>query len=177
MALLLLVPGMCAWAWAWAYDDGAPPGHTGGFGEPDCTACHSDNERNDAEGILSVTGLPERYAPGESYRLSIVLEHPELEAGGFQLAVRTSDGSAAGRLEPVDARTRALADGGREYLQHTPEGRRDTDGGRISWQLAWQAPGAAVPVVLNLAANAANDDLSELGDFIYTLELTLEPAR
>lgn len=173
--MLVLMFGL--WAWAWAYDNGAPPGHTGGFGEPDCTACHSDNDRNDAAGGLTVTGLPERYVPGESYRLSIVLEHPELEAGGFQLALRTAEGAAAGRVSPVDARTLAVTDGGREYLQHTSEGRRDTDEGRISWQLAWQAPATAVPVILNLAANAANDDLSALGDFIYTLQLELQPVR
>jgi len=171
-ALALVALAACAWG----YEDGAPPGHTGGHGEPDCTACHADNERNDAAGALTVLGLPERYAPGARYALSVVLEHPELEAGGFQLAIRGPDGEAAGRLVAADDRTRLLeADGGR-YLQHTAEGRKTVEDGRIAWQLVWQAPDGGRPVWLHLAANAANDDLSALGDFIYTLEKRLEAA-
>ncbi|MCE2514350.1 MAG: hypothetical protein J4F37_04945 [Acidobacteria bacterium] len=34
----------------------------------------------------------------------------------------------------------------------------------------------AVPVVFHAAANAANDDASEFGDFIYTASATTRPA-
>jgi hypothetical protein len=163
-------------AWVGAYEDGAPPGHSGAPGEADCTACHSDNPKNDAAGALVLEGLPERYAPGARYALTVVLTHPELEAGGFQLTARAPDGAVPGRLLSVDARTRRLEADGRQYLQHTPESRRAEEEGRIAWQLEWRAPATATPVVLYLAANAANDDLSELGDFIYTLERRLEPA-
>lgn len=167
---------LAAAACAWTYEDGAPPGHTGGFGEPDCTTCHSDHEKNAAGGRLEVRGLPERYAPGERYRLSVVLAHPELEAGGFQLALRTPEGEPAGAVVSPTARTRTVSADEVTYLQHTGEGRETSEDGRIHWQLEWQAPETATPVILHLAANAANDDLSALGDFIYTLERTLEPA-
>lgn len=163
-------------ACAAAYQDGAPPGHTGAPGEADCTACHSDNERNDAAGALAIDGLPERYEPGVLYRLAVRLEHPELEAGGLQLAIRTADGKPAGWLVPSDARTRVLEVDGQAWLQHTPDGRAPERDGRIAWRFEWRAPERALPVVLYLAANAANDDFSELGDFIYTLEQRLEPA-
>lgn len=165
---------LLAAACAWGYEDGAPPGHTGGFGEPDCTACHSDNEKNAAAGALHVRGLPARYAPGERYRFAIVLEHPELAAGGFQLALSTPEGRPAGALASPDGRARVVSAGGRTYAEHTPEGRKTPADGGIAWELEWLAPDPATPVVLHLAANAANDDLSELGDFIYTLERTLE---
>ncbi len=46
------------------------------------------------------------------------------------------------------------------------------------WRIRWTAP--AHPrgaVVFHLAANAANDDESPLGDFIYTMTLTVPAAR
>lgn len=160
-------------ACAAGYEDGAPPGHTGGFGEPDCTACHSDNDRNSAAGRLVVDGLPSCYAPGRLYRLAVVLEHPELEAGGFQLAFRTPAGEPAGRPVSPNGRTRIVSDGGQPYLQHQAEGRKPAEDGRIRWEIEWEAPAAGTQVTLHVAANAANDDLSELGDFIFTLEREL----
>lgn len=167
---------MLAGAAAWGYEDGAPPGHTGGFGEPDCTACHSDNEPNAPGGTLEVGGLPARYVPGERYRVAVTLAHPDLEAGGFQLAFRTAAGAPAGRVSALDPRTGTVSAGAQRYVQQTPAGREAARDGRIAWEIEWRAPASGVPVVLHLAANAANDDLSELGDFIYTLERTLEPS-
>ena len=153
-----------------AYEDGAPPGHTGGFGEPDCSACHSGSETNAPAGELAVDGLPAEYAPGATYRLAILLQHPELASGGLQVAIRTQDGEPAGKLLPRSARTAVVRQAGLAYLQHTREGTRTGSDGGIRWEFDWRAPRAAEPVVLNVAANAANDDFSSLGDFVYTLE-------
>lgn len=156
-----------------AYEDGAPPAHTGGFGEPDCSACHSDGDKNAPGGELRVEGLPASYAPRESYRLSVVLRHPELASGGFQLAMRTAAGEAAGEFVPASERTQIVTEGGQRYLQHTREGTNTETDGRIRWDFAWRAPETQEPLVLNIAANAANDDISALGDYIYTLEVAL----
>lgn len=170
-AALLAVSGA-----GWCYEDGAPPGHTGGFGEPDCSLCHSDNEKNAPEGELNVDGLPRPFSPGELYELSIVLRHPELRSGGFQMTIRTADGQPAGKLEPVSGRTRVVSEAGRQYLQHSNDGRQTDRDGSIGWTFQWLAPEDGEPVVLNVAANAANDDLSALGDYIFTLEMKLETA-
>ena len=168
-ALLAALLGLAA-AQGHAYEDGAPPGHTGGFGEPDCSACHSGFETNAPAGELSVDGLPAEYAPGETYRLSILLQHPELASGGLQAAMRTPDGEPAGELVPASSRTAVVNEAGQSYLQHTREGTRTASDGRIRWEFDWQAPQRGEPVQLNVAANAANDDFSPLGDYIYTLE-------
>ena len=173
LAALLLV----AAADVFAYEDGAPPGHTGGFGEPDCSACHSGSETNAPAGELSVEGLPAEYAPGETYRLAILLQHPELASGGLQVAMRTREGEPAGELLPSSARTAIVKESGQDYLQHTPEGTRTGGDGCIRWEFDWRAPRTAEPVVLNVAANAANDDFSSLGDFVYTLERTVAGGR
>jgi hypothetical protein len=156
------------------YEDGAPPGHTGGFGEPDCTLCHSDSERNPLDGTLRVDGLPGRYSANADYELAVVLEHPDLQSGGFQLAVRTADGKQAGRLIPLSPATRVVVAAGQEYLQHSKDGRQPEQDGIIRWTFRWIAPREVGPVQLHIAANASNDDISALGDLIFTREAILE---
>ena len=166
---------MLASSAGWCYEDGAPPGHTGGFGEPDCSLCHADDEKALPAGRLALSGLPATYAPGEQYELSIILRHPELKSGGFQLAIRTEGGAPAGELRVVSPRTHILgSETGQAYLQHSREGSEADTGGRISWVFCWRAPETGGPAGLNIAANAANDDLSALGGFILTLEKKVE---
>jgi hypothetical protein len=167
--LLAAQSGIC-------YEDGAPPGHTAGFGEPDCSLCHSDGDRNPPNGTLRVDGVPECYVGNAEYELAVVLEHPDLRSGGFQLAIRSADGEPAGRVIPVSARARVVAQAGQDYLQHSKDGRKPEREGMIRWAFRWIAPPAAGPLLLHIAANAANDDISALGDFIFTLETMLEKA-
>lgn len=46
-------------------------------------------------------GVPETYRPGETYPLTVVLRHPELARGGFQLTARFAAGAAEGRQAGV----------------------------------------------------------------------------
>jgi hypothetical protein len=178
-ALPLLVPLLLTGSpHGFCYEDGAPPGHTGGFDEPDCSLCHSDGDKNSPEGTLQVDGLPDEYSPGERYEVAVVLKHPELRSGGFQLAVRSANGESAGKLTAASDRLRPVAVAGNTYLQHSTEGRRPTAEGVIQWVFHWTAPTDAAarekaPVYLHVAANAANDDFSALGDYIFTLERVL----
>jgi hypothetical protein len=160
---------------ALAYEDGAPGGYTGGFGEDDCSACHADNERNAAGGALFVDGLPAVYVPGRVYPISIVLTHPELASAGVQLSMRYTDGSDAGLLEGTTGELEPLADGDTTYLQHSRAALPD-DAHNVRWQLLWRAPLRPGRVLLHVAANAANDDRSALGDFVYTAEQQSEPG-
>ena len=64
------------------------------------------------------------------------------------------------------------------YVEHTQAGTAlRGDAGR--WTVGWTAPaGNARGVVeFDVAGNAANDDDSPLGDFIYTHTLRVAPAR
>jgi hypothetical protein len=80
-----------------AYKDGPVPGRTGGFGGPTCHACHQDNRLNAPGGELTITGLPDRYTPGETYPITVRLKKPELVRGGFSMAARFVTGENARR--------------------------------------------------------------------------------
>lgn len=178
-----------------AYLTGPPPGHTGGFGEPDCTACHFDAPVNPEGGELRVGGLPDRYAPGKTYRLRVTLEAPELGRAGFQLAARFGKGdrrgTSAGTLTARDSTVQVISgdesDGDGEpeqdlhYVQHTEAGSGQparASAGSYAWSVRWTAPKAPDgPVLFHASANAANDDASEFGDRVFTLEVRVNPPE
>ena len=152
-----------------AYGEAPPAGYTGGFGEPTCASCHSDYDPV-AEG-LALTGMPERYEPGASYRIRLTLSEEFMVLGGFEAAVRFADGprvgAQAGALAPADSLSITTDSAGVTYVHHRPGGVL-TPEGRAVWNLDWIAPAEGGAVVLNAAANAANGDLSPLGDLIVT---------
>ena len=152
------------------YRDGPPPAHTGGFGEPTCRACHADNHLNDPAGSLSITGVPAVYVPGDTLRLTVFLRRAGMRRAGFQLSARFPDGRQAGAFRVTDSTatvTGAATDVG--YVHHTRAGSRLSRADTAQWTLEWTAPrGTNDAVEFHVAANAANDDNSEFGDFIYT---------
>jgi hypothetical protein len=154
--------------------DGPPPAHTGGFGEPTCRACHHTDPLNAPGGALTIDSLPlEGFTPGRTYQLTVRLSRPGMAIGGFQLSVREDRSNGrdrpAGSLAPVDDHTQLvrLAGSAVPYLQHTRRGTALPQPDTARWVFRWQAPGAQVPVVFHLVANAANGDNSELDDAIY----------
>lgn len=155
------------------YREGPPPAHTGGFGEPTCAECHFGAPLNDAAGRV-VLSVPAGFVPGESYRLEIRLDRAEMAAAGFQLAARFADGAAAGTqagtLTPMDGRTAVTVDSatGVVYGHQTLAGSSPVETGATAWVMEWTAPDSGAAVVIHAAGNAANDDASEFGDFIYT---------
>lgn len=174
-----------------AYLQGPPAGHTGGFDEPTCRACHFDRPLNPEGGDVRLDGVPDRWVADSVYDVRVVLTHDEMERAGFQLAVRwregRREGCSAGRLEPAGVGTQSVAasdsaDGGCDvvYVQHTEEGTGPVGGGEARWRVRWRAPGeeeARGPVVFHVAANAANDDASEFGDWIYAAEARSRPRE
>lgn len=161
-----------------AFPQGAPPGFTGGFGEPTCTQCHFGGELNEPGGMLTVDGLPERYTPGETYRLIVRLRRAEAAAAGFQLSVRTAAGAQAGALAAEGAAVQVRADGagGVQYAGHTLPGSVPATPGAAEWTVQWTAPAAAAgPLTLHAAGNAADGDASPFGDHVYAVERGIAP--
>jgi len=115
--------------------------------------------------------------PGRTYELEVLLQRAGMLRGGFQLAARFADGAGAGSqagvLAPGDARSTVIWDtvSHVSYIEHNVSGTAlVNDAGR--WKVRWTAPTHARGVVIfNTAANAANDDDSPLGDFIYSTAL------
>ena len=164
--------------------DGPPPAHTGGFGEPTCRQCHFDSQLNAPGGELVLRGLPDRYVAGQSYELTLLLRRAGMLRGGFQLAARFADGRAvgtqAGSLEPMDSLVAVVRDTTAvQYLEHTRAGTALTPGSDSArWTFRWAAPASASgAVIFHVAANAANDDDSPLGDYIYTTSARASPTQ
>lgn len=152
--------------------DGPPPGHTGGFGEPTCRACHAG--KVDPTVRVLIADLPEHWSPGETYRFDVVVRGRDLLRGGFQLTARWADGEAAGRqaglLTVADDRGAVTDSAGISYAHHIADGTTPMSPGSVRWTVAWTAPDTTMDgaIVFHVAGNAANDDNSELGDLIAT---------
>jgi len=167
-----------------AESDRPLPAHTGGFGEPTCGACHIQADVNAGTGSLTLAGLPLEYVGGVTYTLTITLAQQGLAAGGFQLSSRFADGTQAGALAhpPHDSTRVAVTTAGEvQYIHHVYAGTRrsasDTASDTIAWQIRWTAPVAGGAIVFHVAANAADDDASPLGDMIYATSLRTVPGK
>jgi hypothetical protein len=162
------------------YAGGAPPGFSGGFREQACDACHFSATVNTGPGTVVVAGLPDGYAPGERYELTVTLTRPGAALGGFQLTARFADGGGqAGTLAagPDDgARVAVEEQGGIQYASQTKAGAAAANGA-ARWSLAWTAPAGGGPVRLHVAANAADGDGTAEGDFVHTATLEVPPRR
>lgn len=165
------------------YADGPPPAHTGGFGEPNCRECHFDHRLNAPGGELRLRGFPTTYRGDSVYPLEILLVRPKLARAGFQLAVRFAGGKMAGhsagwiqtegrRVQRVRRSSDSVT-----YAEHTLQGSRPVATDTARWRIRWRAPARRrAPVILHLAANAANGDDSEFGDFIYVSTRESDPT-
>ncbi len=160
------------------FKDGPPVRSTGGFGEESCIGCHFGADENDGVGTLSIEGVPDRYVPGESYPIVVRLTRPEMQAGGFQLAARLPDGvTQAGTFtipEEESARVGRMLSRDVAFLHHTWDGAELTAPDTAAWELHWTAPTApGLAVHFHAAGVAADDDDSQLGDFVYTSEVVV----
>ena len=174
-------------AWSRAHPpmrDMPPLAHTGGFGEPTCTACHMDGDLNDAAGALTIDGVPPRYEPGRRYSLTITVRHPDLRVAGFELASRFATGPDSGRqagsLVSSDDRAGVSTDEGSriQYAHHLRSGTTPIPPGVGRWTIAWIAPSAGSgPVVIHVVGNAANDNDSPMGDYIYARSATIPTSE
>jgi hypothetical protein len=155
------------------YLDGAPPGFSGGFGEDSCTACHFDEDLNEAPGSVALTGVPASYAPGAAYPITISLSRPGMVLAGFQLTARFESGTQAGELAaPAGAEERIAIspkDNGVLYAHQRGASAEPTGAATARWTVRWTAPaGVGRAVLFHVAANAADGDGSASGDYVYT---------
>ena len=155
-------------------------GVTGGFGQQTCNQqlCHSGNALNAPGGSLTINGVPAEYQPGQTYPITVTLARSGQSRWGFELAVRAvSDGQQAGNITVTDSlQTERRAQFGIQYIHHTLSGTSPNTPGPKSWTFNWTAPATAVGVIrFNAAGNAANNNNTNLGDFIYTAQADSNP--
>lgn len=165
-------------ACALAFPEGAPPAHTGGFGEPHCESCHLGADLPADNTGLRLNNLGDTYEPGKIYEFVLHLVGPGKVVAGFQMSVRFIDapyhGQSAGRLEGDSDGLRVIEKDEVQYLGHREARRGNSDGFR--WRIRWIAPETpAGDVVFHVAAVAGNDDESPLGDTVHVLTHRLQP--
>ncbi|MBI4471648.1 MAG: hypothetical protein HY646_03205 [Acidobacteria bacterium] len=155
---------------------GPPLAHTGDFGQANCntTGCHLGNPLNVTTGSLAgslTLSVPAEYEPGKTYMITVTLNKPNQRRWGFELSARAdSSGAQAGILASTNLFTQVpLPQEGIQYITHTFAGTYSGDAGPNSWTFNWTAPSSSVGVVrFSCAGNAANNDGTNSGDFIYT---------
>jgi len=164
------------------YREKPPAAHTGGFGEPTCTACHLP-EDNVSSGELRLLGLPPLYDEGKRYTLVVELSAPSLQVGGFQLAARFAEGPERGRqgghfTSELSGASVARVDAtGIEYVQHTMEGVSATRD-MVRWRIVWDAPVSnRGPIDFHFVGNASNDDASPIGDRVLLRTTRTRPRE
>lgn len=155
-----------------AYADGAPAGFSGGFAEDSCHACHFHAEVNSGPGKLTIAGVPDRFAAGRTYLLTITLARPGMALAGFQLTARTKEsGTQAGTLAPAPGeqeRVGIATQGGIQYAGQRRRGTALVSADTARWTVEWTAPASTASVVFHAAANAADNDESAQGDYVHT---------
>ncbi len=162
-----------------AFENGPPPGHTGTLSEPDCSVCHFDNGADIQGGAVKLIGVPATYSAGQQYEISVTLKHSVLSTGGFQLAIQDIAGDPAGKLNANqdDVKT-IVGDGTKQfYVQHSKPRKKRDDDTHIQWTMVWTAPGGNRDLIIGVAAVAANDDASALGDYVYTATARINSFR
>lgn len=144
---------------------------SGGFGEQSCHSCHFDYDLNMEEGIMELRGLGDEIESGKEYKLEVLVSRPELGAAGFQLTARFEDGSQAGTFILNDQVILTPSTPGEvKYLQHAIRNIHPENGSKV-WKFTWRAPeNTDLPIIFNLAGNAANGDESAFGDYILVRE-------
>lgn len=176
-AALVLLAGIAVYA----RSIGPDRGYTGAPGENgDCSACHDTfHEANVGPGSVRISGLPATYEPGQSCVIAITVQDPNRRRWGFQLTAFDFRGLRAGALSPLDSDTQIAQTGigalDRQYIEHSPTGTYPGTTGGHTWHVQWIAPSPEVGTVqFYLAGNAANNDETNQGDYIYTTSAAAE---
>ncbi len=171
-----------------SYGNEPPPTQrTGGFGEMTCAT-------SDCHATLGTTGnlrveVPATYTPGSTVpiRVTITDTGGGRNRWGFELTTRFTDGSQAGTLAATGGSsagelTQVSVDTWRgfqiQYIAHRPPAPIVRNSTSFIFTVNWTAPSDASKgqVVFNAAGNAANGDLNNTFDRIYTTEVRVSPA-
>ncbi|MFM9985833.1 MAG: choice-of-anchor V domain-containing protein, partial [Flavobacteriales bacterium] len=162
-------------------DDGRA-GHNGSPGEMTCakSTCHTSFTLNSGPGSVSINAVGMtnwHYVPGQTYTIEVTVAQTNFGLFGFGFEALLGSGANAGTLTPgLDnhALNATVLGNSRKTITH------DLDDGLSpnshTFTFTWLAPATAVPVTFYAAGNAANDNNSDQGDYIYTTSQALTPA-
>lgn len=166
-------------------DPGGRAGTSGSPGEGTCanSGCHDSYSINTGGGsvVISSDELSSwSYTPGETYLINVKVAKVGAKLFGLDFEALQDNGADAGQLEIVNS--------SETYLKFKTIGAntrtgvvQQKDGGLAddskTFTLSWTAPETNVgTVTFYVAGNAANDNGSDSGDYIYTASQQAKPA-
>jgi hypothetical protein len=159
---IVLLVGLFANYHAKAMSNGAPA--------LDCVQCHMGADKRPADFV--VEGLPSKYEPGKTYKITIkITKGPDcsggVACGGFAVAV------SAGQIKVTDPTHTFISTlpTGQKVLTHTKAGSKLRE-----WTFEWVAPSEPAPVKFEISVLAANGDGSFNGDAYAHKTITIQPA-
>lgn len=156
---------------AQANPEGAPAGHTGGLGQPDCSACHDLGAEPTEHSGLFLEGLSDTFEAGREYTFELTVIDPAARVAGFQLMLVSGDGEH-GQWLPGEGQA-VMEQSDSVYVHHSQPRMTQEDGKsgerRAQWMLRWRAPEAEGALAIYAAAVAGDDDQSPFGDNVYTV--------
>ena len=168
---------------------GAPMASTDAPNEGSCakSGCHvapdgSLSNLNSGNGQLNLqTSSPnQNYQAGHTYQITVSLQQQDIQRFGFALTVLGEDELPLGELKVLDPIRTQIFQGrrqfaGRQYMTYRFAGTEPTSPNLSTWTFEWQAPNQNLGKAhFYLAAVAADNDGTDLGDEVYTLHYTLD---
>lgn len=175
------------YSFIWSYSDNPENELVGAPQQNTCNLCHSNSALlYDENAFISISGLPQIINPGDSYDLDITVRNQFAEIWGFEIAAilggngfGSNPGATliqAGNFNDIDSSTAIIEEqDGVEYVKHTSEGNYAGTTESATWSISWIAPQDYYGNITFYAAGVAgNNDLGNLGDFVYTTSITRE---
>jgi uncharacterized protein (TIGR03437 family) len=179
-ALLGALPGLL-----YALSGGPPLKRTGAAvdGGLNCTACHVTYAPANSDARGRVVVQAKFYTPGLKQVIRVRVEHPEAQRWGFELTARlaSDETKTAGTLSATSTVQVRCDDGSflgvqapcttgqLEFASHNSTSTAQSKPNFNTWDVEWTPPSTDVgEVVFYAAGNAANNNLNNQGDRIYT---------
>lgn len=154
-----------------------------------CSACHSGS-LGFTTGSVQLLNLPVAYNLMRSYDLEIRVEDtaqiPPAASAGFQLSAESPAGAKIGTWilsDFVNTRFSSSVSNPNHFVTHTGAGVNksvidwQTSGTGASYFVRWQAPATNQgPVTFWAAGNAENNSMTNSGDHVYLINITVPAA-
>ena len=163
--------------------DNGKAGATGSPGEQTCSQsnCHTGSTDNSMGGSVTLTStdlVNWEYTPGQTYTLTATVSQQGRSLFGIGLEALLPSGANAGNLVPgtgTTTKNATIAGNSRKNIVHNMNAGATANA--HSFTFTWTAPAADVgPITIYYAGNAANNNGTKTGDYIYNASQVVTPA-
>lgn len=163
--------------------DNGKAGSTGSPGEQSCSQsnCHTGSTDNSMGGSVTLTStdlINWEYTPGQTYTLTATVSQQGRSLFGIGLEALLPSGANAGTLTPgtgTTTKNATIAGNSRKNIVHNMNAGATANA--HSFTFTWTAPATDVgPITMYFAGNAANNNGTKTGDYIYTASQVVNSA-